>query len=147
MGIFHSLVAIKNLAPVPLKVTFDGQTTEVPPGVSHLPKVTVRYAMNQNPIMGQADAWNPNVSGGKYLIVAVGSKYDREPLTPQEWQEHLGRPCRIDERAYFEDKLGPKESVMLRGKGRKTMARNRADEGVATSQAASSVDNIFADGK
>lgn len=147
MGIFHSMVEVKNLAPVALNVRFDGQETSVPSGKSFLPRETIAYAMNQNPIMGTADAWNPNISGGKYLIVAVGSKYDRELLTPEEWAAHLGQPCRIDTDTYFADKLGPKDRVVSRGKGRATQARNRNDEGVASSQAASSVDDIYADSK
>lgn len=146
MGIFHNLIDVRNLAPIPLSVTFDGQTTSVPPGVSQLPKVTLQYAMNQNPIMGSCDADNPNISGGKYLIVAVGSKYDREPLSKEEWEEHLGRPCRINEVAFFEDRLGPKERLISRGRGRKVQAKSRYDEGVATQGGgASSVDNIFAE--
>lgn len=147
MGIFQDMVEVRNLAPVTLSVTYDGQEQHIPSGVSMLPKPTLRFAMNQNPIMGTADAWNPNISGGTYLIVAVGSKYDRAPLTKEEWESHLKRPCRIDEEAYFADRLNPKEKVVTRGVGRKVQARSRNDEGVATSNAASSVDNIFADGK
>jgi hypothetical protein len=132
MAVFHTMQEVRNLAPVPLKVTFDGQTTEIPPGVSFIPKVTVQFAMNQNPIMGTADADNPNISGGKYLIVPVGTKYDRAPLNEEEWAEHLGKPCRINTDEFFEDRLGPKERVVSRGKGRKTQARSRFDAGVSS---------------
>lgn len=142
MGIFHNMAEVRNLAPITLSVRFDGQETNVPPGKSFLPKVTVIYAMNQNPIMGSADADNPNVSGGRYLIVPVGSKYDREPLTKEEWEEHRRRPCRIDEEAFFADRLGPKERVISRGKGRNTQAKSRFDTGVAA-PGAGLVDDVF----
>ena len=141
MGIFQTMQKIRNLAPVPLTVTFDGQTMRVPPGESELPRITVQYAMNQNPVMGSHDADNPNISGGRYLIVPVGSKYDREPLSKQEWEEHLSRPCRIDEEAFFGDRLGPKEHVITRGKGRKVQARSAFDIGVRQPQI-ESVDGV-----
>lgn len=147
MGIFQNMVMVKNLAPIPLRVTFDGQTTEIPPGVSPLPRVTVPYAMNQNPIMGTHDADNPNISGGKYLVVAVGSKYDRDPLSKEEWEEHCNRPCRIDEQEFFANRLVSGERVVRRGNGKKVQAKGRFDEGVATSAAVSSVDDIYGDGK
>lgn len=144
MGVFHTMVRVRNLAPVPLNVTFDGQTTRVPPGEHEIPKIALANAMNQNPIMGTADAWNPNISGGKYLIVPVATKYDREPLTKLEWETHLDRPCRIDEKAYFEDRLGPKERVVSRGKGRKTQARGLYDTDVRAA-GSGSVDEAIAD--
>ena len=130
MGIFHEMKRVRNLAPIPLTITYDGQQLTVPPGESDIPKQTIGKAMNQNPIMGTADADNPNISGGKYLIVPVGSKYDREPLSREEWEEHLRRPCRIDEVAFFEDRLGPKEHMVARGKGRRTQAKSSFDTGV-----------------
>lgn len=142
MGIFYEQVKVRNLAPIPLTVRFDGQETTIPPGESFLPKITVTYAMNQNPIMGTADAWNPNISGGQYLIVPVGSKYDRPPLTKAEWEAHLNRPCRIDEEAYFADRLGPGEHVVTRGKGRKTQARSLYDTDVKSNPTAV-VENVL----
>ena len=130
MGIFQSMVEVRNLAPIPVNVMFDGQSVALPPGVSQIPRIALQHAMNQNPIMGTADAWNPNVSGGKFLVVPTGTKYDREPLSKDEWEEHLRRPCRIDEEAFFADRLGPKEHIVARGKGRKTQARSVHDEGV-----------------
>ncbi len=130
MGVFQDMIEVRNLAPIELTITFDGQTMRIQPGVTSIPKCTLLHAMNQNPIMGKADAWNPNISGGKYLVVPVGSKYDRDPLTQEEWEEHLQRPCRIDEVAFFEDRLGPKEHMVARGKGRKTQARSLHDQGV-----------------
>lgn len=130
MGIFHEMRRVRNLAPVNLTVKFDGQELTLPPGESDIPKVTVEYAMNQNPIMGTADADNPNISGGQYLVVPVKSKYDREPLSQAEWEEHLRRPCRIDEQAFFEDKLGAHEKMIVKGAGRKTQAKSLFDKGV-----------------
>jgi hypothetical protein len=109
---------------------FDGQSMALPPGVSQIPRIALQHAMNQNPIMGTADAWNPNVSGGKFLVVPTNTKYDRDPLTREEWEEHLRRPCRIDEVAFFEDKLSSKEHIVFKGKGRKQQARSIHEEGV-----------------
>ena len=142
MGIFHEMKEVRNLAPVPLKIRYDGQETEIPPGVSLIPKVAVFLAMNQNPVMGTADADNPNITGGMYLVVPVGSKYDRDPLSQEEWEEHLNRPCRIDEQAFFADRLGPKERVISRGKGKRTQAKSSFDTGVR-STSAGSVESIF----
>lgn len=141
MGIFYNMIEVHNRAPITLSVRFDGQETNVPPGYSFLPKVCILHAMNQNPIMGKSDANNPNVSGGEYLIAAKGSKYDGPDLTEDEWEEHLGRPCRIDEQEYFAEKLGPKERVVTRGKGRKTQAKSRFDTGVAD-QRGETIDDV-----
>lgn len=142
MGVFQDMVQIKNLAPIPLTCVFDGQQTQIPVGLSFLPKVALIYAMNQNPIMGTASPTNPSASGGQFLIVAVGSKFDREPLTKEEWEAHLRRPCRMDEEALFGD-LGPKEHVVTRGKGR-TQAKSSNDLGVRPEPIG---DNIFATGR
>lgn len=137
MGIFHDMVQVRNLAPIPLNITYDGQTTSIPPGVCAIPKITLINAMNQNPIMGTADAWNPHVSGGKFLIVEVNSEYDRKPLTEEEWNTHLGKPSRMDEEAYFADTLDPKQRVVTRGKGRKMQARSVFEAGVRAERTAS----------
>ena len=131
MGIFYDQVTIINLAPIPLNVTFDGQTMRVPPGESSVPKVVVPYAKNQNVIMGSADADNPNISGALYLISVKGSKKDRqEPLTKEEWAAHQDAPSRINTEQFFEDRLVPGERVVTRGKGRKVQARSLFDAGV-----------------
>ena len=131
MGIFYDQVTIINLAPIPLNVTFDGQTMRVPPGESQIPKVVVPYAKNQNVIMGSADADNPNISGALYLISVKGSKRDRqEPLTKEEWAAHQDAPSRINTERFFEDRLVPGERVVTRGKGRKVQARSLFDAGV-----------------
>lgn len=132
MGIFYEQVRVRNLAPVELSVTYDGQRVGIPVGVSMLPKPCVQYAMNQNPIMGSQDPFNPHISGAKYLVVPVGSKYDREPLTKAEWEDHLQRPCRMDEVALFEEKYGddPKAKMITRGKGRRTAARTLYEKDV-----------------
>ena len=131
MGIFYDQVTVINLAPISLAVTFDGQTTRVPPGESTLPKVVLPYAKNQNVIMGSHDADNPNISGALYLISVKGSKKDRQdPLTKEEWQTHLDAPSRINTDQFFEDRLAPNEKVITRGKGRKLQARSLFDAGV-----------------
>jgi hypothetical protein len=130
MGIFQEMVTVRNLAPVVLNVRFDGQEINVPVGESQLPKICLQHAMNQNPIMGTCDADNPNISGGQYLLVPAGTKYDRQPLSKKEWEEHCDRPCRIDEKAFFKDRLGKGERLEVRGKGRKTHAKSSFDHGV-----------------
>lgn len=130
MGIFYDMKKVRNLAPVPLTARFDGQEMTIPVGESSMPAVAVTYAMNQNPVMGSADGNNPNISGGRYLIVPVGSKYDRAALTQEEWEAHTGAPCRIDHEAFFADRLGPKEHIIFRGSGRRTQAKSLWDAGV-----------------
>ena len=130
MGIFQKLVKCYNRAPVELTVTFDGQRLKVPPGEFECPAIAIDYGKNQNPIMGSADPYNPHISGGKYLIGIVGED-DCEPLTQEEWEEHLRRPCREDERVWFADRYGsdPRAKQVLMGKGRKTTASSRYEAG------------------
>jgi hypothetical protein len=143
MGIFQTEVEVRNLAPVSLTVRFDGQEKNIPPGVSRLPDMVVQYAMNQNPIMGTQDPNNPHISGAQYLIVPVGSHYDREPLTKEEWETHLNRPCRVDEQALFEEKYStdPKARLVTYGKGKKTVAKSRYEKDVAQLRTDSAFDN------
>lgn len=131
-GVFQDMIAVVNRAPVPLTVTFDGQTTTLKSGPGFLPSITIGYAKNQNPIMGSVDPNNPAQSGGQYLIGVV----DRDPcdmLTVEEWNAHCEAICRIDLKAMMEDELRPGERVEVRGKGRKTQARSLGDAGVRAS--------------
>ena len=138
MGIFYDMVEVRNLAPINIEITFDGQRKSLPPGVSVVPKTVVQHAMNQNPVMGSQDPFNPNISGAKYLIVPVGSKYDREPLTPEEWSAHKGEPCRINTQEMFEEKYGddPKAKMITRGKGKKNAAKSLHEKDVQPQRAA-----------
>lgn len=130
MGIFHDQVIVINRAPVPLTVTFDGQSTEIPVGESPLPKQVIAFAKNQNPIRGSADMDNPNISGARYLISVKGKKGDPQtPLTEEEWQDHLTQVSRFDMQTYYADRLAPKEHVIIRGKGN-VQARSNFDAGV-----------------
>lgn len=131
MGIFFAQKPIRNLAPVELEVMFDGQRKRIPLGVSELPEHVIVFAMNQNPIRGTQDPNNPHISGCKYLVVPVGTEYDREPLTDEEWQEHLNRPMRMDEKALFAEKYAgdPKAKMVLSGVKGKAAAKSRYDAG------------------
>lgn len=133
MGIFQDMVEVVNRAPVKLRVTFDGQSTDVEPGLSSIPRVTLPFAMNQNPRKGTQDMYNPHISGAEYLIVPNRpNKFNIEPLTKEEWEDHCSQVSRYDYKTYFEDKLDKKnEKVVVRGKG-KTQARSRHETGVAT---------------
>lgn len=133
MGIFYERVKIRNLAPVELQVQFDGQRKRIPLGVSELEEVCLPYAMNQNPIRGTQDPNNPHVSGCKYLVVQVGSEYDREPLTKDEWEEHLARPMRMDEKALFAEKYAgdPKARMVVSGVKGKASAKSRYEAGTS----------------
>lgn len=145
MGIFQQMTKVFNRAPIPLRVRFDGQELDVPPGEYQIPTLSVPFAKNQNPIMGQSDPWNPHISGGKYLIVEVDYAPEADqcvPLTREEWESHLNRPCRIDEQALFESVLGKGERVEVRGKGRRTAARSVFDQHVKQS---SGGDSVFGD--
>lgn len=131
MGIFHDMVTVINLAPIQLTVTFDGQTSRIPPGESQLPKITVTYAKNQNPVPGSADMENPNISGAQYLISVKGKKGDRqEPFTKEEWSEMQSKPSRFNMDEFFADRLDPKQHVITRGRGRKVQAKSSFDAGV-----------------
>lgn len=131
MGIFQEMVELVNRAPVDLTVQFDGQCKTLKPGANMVPAVTVAFAKNQNPIMGSQDPYNPHISGGRYLVGVKGSKDIVEPLTEDEWNTHLGAPCREDVQRLFEDKYGsdPKARLQTYGKGRKTTASSRYDAG------------------
>jgi hypothetical protein len=120
---------VVNRAPISLSVRFDGQDVELPPGESQIPSISVGYAKNQNPIMGSSDPNNPSMSGTKYLIGVKGVD-ECTPLTKAEWEDHLGRPCRLDWEALMYDRVGPKERVVFKGKGRKTQAQSSFDQGV-----------------
>lgn len=130
MGIFQTMVKVRNLAPEPRNVRFDGQELSIPVGESLLPAICVKHAMEQNPIMGTADPDNPSIWGGTFLIVPIDSQWDREPLTEEEWLTHLGRPCRMNEVEFFEGILGPKERIAIKGKGKRTQAKSLFDTGV-----------------
>lgn len=129
MGFLYETTQVRNIAPINLSARFDGQEVTVPPGISSLAKAAVPFAMNQNPIMGQADFNNPNMTGGKFLIVEVGSEYDREPLTDDEWQAHLDAPNRNDLTEVIDDHKLRKERVVISGKPRHAPARNRFEAG------------------
>ena len=130
MGIFHDMVTVINRAPVTLRVTFDGQSLDITPGETILPAIVVAFAKNQNPVRGTADMDNPNISGAQYLVSVKGKKGDpQEPLTEEEWTEHLAQVSRFDMQTYFGDRLAPKEHAIIRGKG-PVQAKSNFDAGV-----------------
>ena len=138
MGIFYEQVVLVNRAPVNLTVMFDGQCKTLVPGENVVPAVVVDYAKNQNPIMGSVDPNNPHVSGGRYLVgVKGGFNEETEPLTEEEWQNHLGRPCRINEEEAFAERYGgdPKARLVVHGKGRKSTANSRHEAGAGNGPA------------
>lgn len=128
-GVFQDMVPIVNRGPVTCTVTFDGQTTNVKSGPGFLPSIVIVYAKNQNPIMGSVDPNNPAISGGEYLIGVVG-KDNTEMLTADEWNAHCDAISRVDLKVLMEDELGPGQRVEVRGRGRKTQARNSFEAGV-----------------
>jgi hypothetical protein len=128
-GVFQDMVPIVNRAPIPLTVTFDGQTTTIKSGPGFLPSLTISYAKNQNPVMGSVDPNNPSITGGDYLIGVV-DRDNTEMLTAEEWNAHCEAISRVDLKVLMEDELGPGERVEVRGRGRKTQARNAFEAGV-----------------
>jgi hypothetical protein len=139
MGIFQQMVRVVNRAPVSLVVRFDGQEIDIPPGESQIPEITVSYAKNQNPIMGTADPDNPHISGGEYLIGVIGTRDDCEPLTREQWETHLGRPCRINEIELYADKLAPGERLSVRGRAHRPAAKSSFDTNVRVGSTEGSV--------
>lgn len=140
MGIFHEHVTLINRTPVDLTVTFDGQAKTLTPGENFVPAVVVDFAKNQNPIMGSVDPNNPHISGGRYLVGVKGSHEpgeEVEPLTPEEWANHLGRPCRTDEQEAFMERYGsdPKARLVTNGKGRRSTANSRIEAGAGNGPA------------
>lgn len=96
VGVFQDLVQVFNRAPVAITVTFDGQSHTMEPGVNFIPRVTIPYAKNQNPLKGSADLDNPTASGLDFLIGIVGSTDNCEPLSEEEWAEHRANPSRFN---------------------------------------------------
>jgi hypothetical protein len=129
MGIFHDMVTVINRAPITLQVTFDGQTTRIPPGETALPKIVVPFAKNQHPICGSASMDNPHITGARYLISVKGSADPQEPLTEEEWDDHCAQVSRFDMADYYADRLAPKEHAIVRGKG-PVQAKSSFDAGV-----------------
>lgn len=138
MGIFYEQTILVNRSPVDLTVTFDGQAKTLKPGDNVVPKAVVEFAKNQNPIMGSQDPNNPHISGASYLVGEKDSADDVSILTPEAWQAHLGRPCRIDEEAAFAERYGgdPKAKMVVHGKGRKSTANSRYEAGGAAGASA-----------
>lgn len=140
MGIFYEQVEVFNRSPITLTVRYDGQELDIPPGKAFLPKKTVRFALNQNPIMGSQDPNNPHASGARYLIGVVDKQLalqldsfasDCTPLTKEEWEEHTGKPCRMDMAAIFDEKYAgdPKAKMITRGQKGRPAAKNRYEAG------------------
>lgn len=130
MGIFFKLTPVVNVAPIPINVRFDGQDIELAPGANSLPDVAIPFGKNQNPIMGSQDPNNPHMSGARYLLRVVGTD-DCTPMTAEEWADHLGRPCRMDEQVLFAEQYGgdPKARMVTHGKGKKIAAGSRYEAG------------------
>ena len=129
MAVFHELVTLVNRAPVDLSIRFDGQETTIRPGENQVPKIVIPYAKNQNPIMGSADADNPGLRGARYLVGVKGTKDPVEPLTTKEWNDHLGKPSRMDT-SFITDKLNPKKERLVVS-GRKKVSAFEARESIS----------------
>lgn len=122
-GVFQDMVEIVQRAPEPITITFDGQQMTVLPGKQFIPRVTLPYAKNQNPLRGSADIDNPSLSGAQYLIGVVGTRDNVTPLTQEEWEEHCGNPSRFSTDDIMElaaSRLKPGEHMVV--KGRKKMS-------------------------
>lgn len=96
VGVFQDLVQVFNRAPIAISVKFDGQEHTMQPGVNLIPRVTLTYAKNQNPLKGSADLDNPTASGVEFLIGIVGGKDNCDPLTEDEWAAHVAAPSRFN---------------------------------------------------
>lgn len=134
MGIFYETAPCLNRTPVDLTVTFDGQSKTLPAGkITHIPKVAIQFAKNQNPVMGSQDPNNPHITGGRYLVSDLNDEdmpdNEHAPMTAEEWEAHLGQPQRINAQEAFEEKYGgdPKAKLITRGKKGKVAATSRSD--------------------
>lgn len=130
-GIFYEMCELINRAPVNLTVQFDGQCKTLTPGKNIIPKCVVQFAKNQNPIMGSQSPHDPTVHGAQYLVGVAEFGDDIEPLTEEEWADHLDKPSREDMEESFRENYGsdPKAKLVLRGKGRKSTAKSRYEAG------------------
>ncbi len=138
MGIFYETAPCLNRTPVDLTVTFDGQCKSLLAGsTTHLPKVAIQFAKNQNPVMGSQSIHNPHISGARYLVadLSADEAQDNEhaPMTPDEWADHLGQPQRINAQEAFEEKYAgdPRAKLVTRGKGRKVAAGSLYEAGMS----------------
>jgi len=117
LGVFQETVTLVNRAPVNLSVRFDGQDKTIKPGENPgFPKVAVKFAKAQNPIMGTEDPYNP--TDYRCLVGVKGTKDNCKALTKEEWEDHLGRPQRVD-RTDLDARIKadhPKNRVELRGR-------------------------------
>ena len=136
MGIFYATAPCLNRTPIDLTVTFDGQCKTLPAGaVTHLPKVAIQFAKNQNPVMGSQDPNNPHITGGRYLVADLSADdtadNEHSPMSPDEWESHLGEPQRINSQEAFEEKYGgdPKAKLVKQGKKRGISAGSKNEAG------------------
>lgn len=95
-GVFQDLIEIVNRTPVNLSVQFDGQSHTLTPGRNFIPRVTVPYAKNQNPLKGSGDLDNPTASGVLFLLGIPSFNENCEPLTEEEWDAHNASPSRFN---------------------------------------------------
>jgi len=125
MSIFGETVTLRNLTPkaakVTLRVQYDGRRQDILPGDNPgFPKVAVRFAKQQNPVMGSEDPDDPTITGSRYLVAVVngGEQGDDDPeLTMEQWYAHLGKPSRINrELANLDLVSDKKKHEVLRGK-------------------------------
>ena len=117
-GVFQDLIEVVNRAPWPLSVRFDGQETTLQPGKNFIPSQTLLYVLNQNPMLGTHDPYNPNVAGGEYLIGVVGKekKYPCTPLTKAQIELQRNNPSRYDYVDMLTEKLGKHDKIEVRGR-------------------------------
>jgi hypothetical protein len=132
MGIFYDMTEVVNRGRAVCVVKFDGQELDIAPGPAVIPTMALLVAKNQNPVRGTAQMDNPTVSGCEYLI-GIKGKDDCTPLTDEQWAAHVNAPSRWDMDDYFSERLGPKEHMIVRGKGRPTQAKSSFDAGVKVS--------------
>jgi hypothetical protein len=127
MGIFHEMMEVVNRCPWPLSIRFDGQESTLAPGKNSIPKTTLFYALNQNPLMGSQDADNPSVSGAEYLIGIPGDeKYPCDPLTKDQIEQQTSKPSRYDYEELINPRLGKRDKIEI--KGRKKVSTYDAKE-------------------
>lgn len=128
MGIFHELMEVVNRAPWPLSIRFDGSEMTLKPGKSFIPRQCWGYALNQNPIMGSHDAFNPHIQGARYLIgdPARPEKYPCDKLTKEEIEMQTNNPSRFDYVELMSERLGKREHIEV--KGRKPVHRSEIAE-------------------
>lgn len=115
-------VTVGNRSSKPLTIMFGGRQFDLPPfpKTVHLPAVVASAGLNQHPVMGTENPYNPH--DVQYLIYV--EEWKKLPKTPIEQSESIER---IDRSLLPPDRQNPK---VFHGAGRPVIERAENSRGV-----------------